>query len=123
MHITSPSRIAAAGDPPKTIEEFVGRVNSASGGVSIARMRSPSGWVEPGQAPEFDEYTVVLKGMLRVQHAGGALDVGEGEAVIVPKGEWVRYSSPGPEGAEYISVCIPAFSPDTAHRDPEQPGT
>jgi len=114
-HINNPTVIKAAGKPPKTIEEFIGRVNTGTGEVSIARMKSPPGWEEPGQAPEFDEYTVVLSGMLRVTTRDGATDVREGEAVIVPKGEWVRYSTP--EGAQYIAVCIPAFSPDTVHRD------
>ncbi|OGV57222.1 MAG: cupin [Lentisphaerae bacterium RIFOXYA12_FULL_48_11] len=110
--------IKAAGNKPKIIEEFIGRVSSGTGAVSIARMKSPSGWLEPGQAPEFDEYTVVLKGMLRVKSAdGGLIDVQAGQAVIVSGGEWVQYSSPGPDGAEYIAVCIPAFSPDTVHRD------
>ena len=115
--IPSPSIIQAAGNKPKIIEEFVGRVNSGTSGVSIARMRSPSGWVEPGQKPEFDEYTVVLKGMLRVEHAAGSIDVRAGQAVITRSGEWVRYSSPEVEGAEYIAVCLPAFSPDSVHRD------
>ena len=116
-HIPSPTRIVAAGSPPKSIEEYVGRVNSGTAAVSVAHMRSPSGWVEPGQTPAFDEYTVVLSGMLRVRHAGGTIDVRAGEAVIAHRGEWVQYSSPGPEGAEYIAVCVPAFSPETVHRD------
>ncbi len=116
-HITGPTRIVAAGNVPKQIDEYVGRINSKTAGVSVAHMRSPSGWVEPGQTPEFDEYTVVLGGMLRVEHAGGALEVRAGEAVIARRGEWVRYSSPGPEGAEYVAVCVPAFSPQTVHRD------
>src|SRR6185295_4314271 len=111
------TQIAAAGNKPKIIQEFVGRVNSKTDAVSIARMQSPSGWVEPGQTPEFDEYTVVLKGMLRVKSKSGTLDVKAGQAVIVPQGEWVQYSSPEKEGAEYIAVCLPAFSPDTVHRD------
>ncbi len=115
--LTSPARIDAAGDRPKIIEDYVGRVNSGTSGVSIARMRSPSGWSEPGQTPEFDEYTVVLRGSLRVASASGVLDVNAGQAVIVRAGEWVRYSTPGPDGAEYIAVCIPAFSPGTVHRD------
>jgi mannose-6-phosphate isomerase-like protein (cupin superfamily) len=115
--IASPTRVAAAGTPPKTIDEYVGRANSGTAAVSVAHMRSPSGWTEPGQRPAFDEYTVVLKGMLRVQHAGGALEVRAGQAVVTERGEWVQYSSPGPEGAEYIAVCVPAFSPDTVHRD------
>ena len=115
--IEKPSVIAAAGNKPKIIEEFIGRVNSKTEALSVARMRSPSGWVEPGQAPEFDEYTVVLRGMLRVTHRDGTFDVRAGEAVIARRGEWVRYSSPDPEGAEYVAVCLPAFSPETVHRD------
>lgn len=117
LKIDSPTTIEAAGNKPKTIEEYVGRVNSRDEQVSIARMRSPAGWQEPGQTPRFDEYTVVLKGSLRVEHADGSLDVGAGQAVITRAGEWVRYSTPGPEGAEYVAVCLPAFSPDTVHRD------
>jgi mannose-6-phosphate isomerase-like protein (cupin superfamily) len=116
-HIVKPRLIEAAGNKPKIIEEFVGRANSNTEFVSIARMRSPSGWLEPGQRPEFDEYTVVLQGALRVRTEDGVLDVQAGQAVIVPRGEWVQYSTPGPEGAEYIAVCLPAFSPDTVHRD------
>ncbi len=116
-HIKHPSVIEAAGNKPKRIEEFIGRVNSKTGGVSVARMKSPGGWVEPGQTPEFDEYTVVLNGSLRVTTRDGAIDVGAGEAVITHKGEWVQYSTPGAEGAEYIAVCLPAFSIDTVHRD------
>jgi mannose-6-phosphate isomerase-like protein (cupin superfamily) len=116
-HIVKPKLIEAAGNKPKIIEEFVGRANSNTELVSIARMRSPSGWLEPGQRPEFDEYTVVLQGALRVRMEDGVLDVQAGQAVIVPRGEWVQYSTPGPEGAEYIAVCLPAFSPDTVHRD------
>jgi mannose-6-phosphate isomerase-like protein (cupin superfamily) len=116
-HLKSATRIVAAGNKPKMIDEYVGRVNSRTEAVSIAHMRSPSGWVEPGQTPEFDEYTVVLRGMLRVRHAGGAIDVRAGEAVIARRGEWVQYSSPGPDGAEYVAVCVPAFSPATVHRD------
>jgi mannose-6-phosphate isomerase-like protein (cupin superfamily) len=116
-HIKSPAIVRAAGNKPKVIEEFIGRVNSKSDIVSIARMRSPQGWVEPGQTPEFDEYTVVLKGMLRLKSKSGALDIKAGEAVITYKGEWIQYSTPQPEGAEYIAVCIPAFSPGTVHRD------
>jgi mannose-6-phosphate isomerase-like protein (cupin superfamily) len=115
--ITAPSVVQAAGTKPKHIEEFAGRVNSGHTGVSIARMTSPSGWLEPGQRPEFEEITVVLRGMVRVEHAGGALDVHAGQAVVTRAGEWIRYSTPGPEGAEYIAVCLPAFSPDTVHRD------
>jgi len=116
-HIPFPTVIKAAGNKPKTIEEFVGRVNSKTSGISIARMKSPSGWVEPGQTPAFDEYTLVLKGMLRVETRQGSLDVHAGQAVIADKHEWVRYSTPGPDGAEYIAVCMPAFSPDTVHRE------
>jgi mannose-6-phosphate isomerase-like protein (cupin superfamily) len=118
--IPKPTLIEAAGNPPKTILEFIGRVNSGTSGVSVARMISPSGWSEPGQTPEFDEYTIVLKGALRVETKAGTLDVTEGKAVIAHRGEWVRYSSPGPAGAEYIAVCVPAFSPDTVNRDSEQ---
>jgi mannose-6-phosphate isomerase-like protein (cupin superfamily) len=117
LKISSPSIITAAGNKPKKIEEFIGRVNSKTSSVSIARMTSPSGWVEPGQKPEFDEYTVVLKGTLNVQTKKETLEINSGEAVLVNKGEWVQYSTPGPEGAEYIAVCLPAFSPDTVHRD------
>ena len=119
VHIAAPTRIVAAGNKPKDIDEYVGRVNSKTEAVSIARMRSPSGWVEPGQTPEFDECTVVLRGMLRVEHATGVLDVMAGQAVIARAGEWVRYGSPHPEGAEYVAVCVPAFSPATVHRDAE----
>jgi mannose-6-phosphate isomerase-like protein (cupin superfamily) len=115
--ISAPTRIEAAGNKPKLIDEYIGRVTSGTPVVSIAHMRSPGGWVEPGQTPEFDEYTVVLKGTLRVQSRNGALDVNAGQAVIVPAGEWVRYSTPGNDGAEYIAVCLPAFSPATVHRD------
>lgn len=115
--IAQPKRIEAAGNKPKLIDEYVGRANSQHDQVSIAHMRSPSGWVEPGQTPEFDEYTIVFKGMLRVTHRGGTLDVHAGQAVAVQGGEWVQYSTPGPEGAEYIAVCLPAFSPATVHRD------
>ena len=117
--VEKPTRVAAAGEPPKTIEEFIGAVNTGNRDVSIAHMRSPSGWREPGQRPEFDEYTLVLNGELLVEHEGGQLTVRAGQAVLAKRGEWVRYSSPGPEGAEYISVCIPAFTPDTVHRDDE----
>jgi mannose-6-phosphate isomerase-like protein (cupin superfamily) len=115
--IASPTTIEAAGSKPKVIEEFIGRVNSQTDTVSIARMKSPSGWEEPGQTPEFDEYTVVLDGMLRVTSGKGIMDVHAGEAVIVHAGEWIQYSTPGAGGAEYIAVCLPAFSPDTVHRD------
>ena len=116
-HIASATRIEAAGNKPKLIDEYVGRVNSSTAEASVAHMRSPGGWQEPGQAPEFDEFTLVLKGMLRVEHRGGAIDVRAGEAVIAHKGEWIRYSTPEAEGAEYIAVCVPAFSPSTVHRD------
>lgn len=115
--IENPSRIRAAGNKPKLIDEFVGRISSQTTEVSIARMRSPSGWQEPGQVPEFDEYTIVLKGLLQVEHRGGVIDVVAGQAVITHAGEWVRYSTPTPEGAEYIAVCLPAFSPETVHRE------
>jgi mannose-6-phosphate isomerase-like protein (cupin superfamily) len=115
--IKKPTIIQAAGNKPKIIEEFVGRVNSTTSAVSIARMKSPSGWLEPGQTPEFDEYTIVLHGMLRVTTKNGEVDVPAGQAVIVHSGEWVQYSTPGPDGAEYIAVCLPAFSPETVHRD------
>ena len=115
--IPSPTIIEAAGNKPKTIEEYIGKVNSKTSGLSIARMKSPSGWVEPVQTPEFDEYTLVLHGMLRVETRDGSLDVQAGQAVITNRNEWVRYGTPGPEGAEYIAVCLPAFSPDTVHRD------
>jgi mannose-6-phosphate isomerase-like protein (cupin superfamily) len=115
--IAAPAVVAAAGTKPKKIEEFAGRVNSGHAQVSIARMTSPSGWQEPGQRPEFEEITVVLKGTLRVEHEAGALDVKAGQAVVTSPGEWVRSSTPGPEGAEYVAVCLPAFSPATVHRD------
>jgi mannose-6-phosphate isomerase-like protein (cupin superfamily) len=117
--IEKPARVTAAGTKPKLIDEYIGRVNSETQGVSVAHMRSPGGWIEPGQTPDFDEYTVVLKGVLRVEHKDGTLDVGSGQAVIAPKGEWVRYSTPEPEGAEYIAVCSPAFTLGAAHRDPD----
>jgi len=113
--ISNPTRIEAAGTKPKIIEEFVGRVNTKSEGASVAHMRSPAGWLEPGQTPEFDEYSIVLQGVLRVTHKGGTMDVKAGQAVHARKGEWVQYSTP--EGAEYIAVCLPAFSPATVHRD------
>jgi quercetin dioxygenase-like cupin family protein len=115
--IAGPTRIEAEGLPPKTIEEFVGRVNSHSAAVSIARMVSPAGWSEPGQTPEFDEYTAVLRGQLQVETRDGVHQVAAGQAIIVHGGEWVRYSSPNDGGAEYIAVCLPGFSPDTVHRD------
>jgi mannose-6-phosphate isomerase-like protein (cupin superfamily) len=114
--IERPSRVEAAGTEPKLIDEFVGRVNTREDRVSVARMRSPAGWVEPGQRPEFDEYTVVLAGAVHVEHAEGTLVVDAGQAVLARAGEWIRYSTP--EGAEYVAVCLPAFSPDTVHRDP-----
>jgi mannose-6-phosphate isomerase-like protein (cupin superfamily) len=115
--IAAPTRIAAAGNKPKIIEEYVGRVTSGDERASIAHMRSPGGWQEPGQRPEFDEFTIVLKGMLRVEHEGGAIDVQAGQAVHTMPGEWIRYSTPREEGAEYLAVCIPAFSPAAVHRD------
>jgi mannose-6-phosphate isomerase-like protein (cupin superfamily) len=115
--IFKPTVVQAVGNKPKVIEEFIGRVNSGTAAVSIARMKSPSGWVEPGQTPQFDEYTVVLSGMLRVATGEAVQDVHAGQAIIAPRGQWVQYSTPGNEGAEYIAVCLPAFSPDTVHRD------
>ena len=115
--IQAPTRIQAAGTRPKLIDEYIGRANTGDAAVSIAHMRSPGGWSEPGQTPAFDEYTVVLRGMLRVAHRGGVLDVRAGEAVIARRGEWVQYSTPGPDGAEYVAVCLPAVSPETVHRE------
>lgn len=115
--ISQPTRIQAAGNKPKRIDEYIGRVNSKTAQLSIAHMRSPGGWVEPGQTPEFDEYTVVLHGMLRVQYGGGTIDVRAGQAIIAHHGEWVRYSTPEPEGAEYIAICLPAFAIESVHRD------
>lgn len=115
--IERPTIVQAAGNKPKIIEEYIGRVNSSNGDVSIARMKSPAGWVEPGQTPEFDEYTIVLRGSLRVTTADGVIDVHAGQAIHTHPGEWVQYSTPGTEGAEYIAVCLPAFSMDTVHRD------
>jgi ethanolamine utilization protein EutQ len=120
--IPHPTRIESAGNKPKIIEEYVGHVSTATTSISVARMRSPEGWEEPGQTPEFDEYTVVLRGTLRVHHKGGEhqsghVDVAAGQAVIAHRGEWIRYSTPFPGGAEYIALCLPAFSPDTVHRD------
>ncbi|MDC3960262.1 cupin domain-containing protein [Polyangium jinanense] len=115
--IEKPSRIEAAGNKPKLIDEYVGRVNTGTESASVAHMRSPGGWVEPGQRPAFDEFTVVLRGTLHVEYEGGAVDVRAGQAIITHKGEWVRYSTPGEEGAEYIAVCLPAFSPATVNRD------
>ena len=116
-HIDTPTVVQAAGNKPKQIQEFIGRVNSGHDGVSVARMVSPGGWVEPGQRPDFDEMTIVLKGLVRVEHENGVIDVRAGQAVVTSAGEWIRYSSPEPEGAEYIAVCLPAFSPATVHRD------
>ena len=115
--ISAPTRVEAAGNKPKLIDEYIGRVNSQTSAASVAHMRSPCGWQEPGQTPEFDEFTVVLRGTLRVEHQGGAIDVRAGQAVIAHRGEWVRYSTPEQEGAEYIAVCLPAFALDTVHRD------
>ncbi|HLM48817.1 MAG TPA: AraC family ligand binding domain-containing protein [Myxococcaceae bacterium] len=115
--IPAPTRVTAVGNKPKLIDEYVGRVNSKHAELSVAHMRSPGGWLEPGQTPEFREITVVLKGLLRVEHKGGHLDVPAGQAVITEPGEWIRYSTPRDEGAEYIAICLPAFSPDTVHRD------
>ena len=115
--IEKPTRIQSAGNLPKIILEYVGRVNSQSSKVSIAHMKSPAGWTEPGQKPEFTEYTLILKGSLQVETLTGVHQVAAGQVVIVPGGEWVRYSTPFPEGAEYIAVCLPAFSPETVHRE------
>jgi mannose-6-phosphate isomerase-like protein (cupin superfamily) len=115
--IPQPTVIAPAGNKPKRIEEYAGRVNSGHTGVSVARMQSPEGWEEPGQRPEFEEITVVLSGLLRVDHDGGTFDVRAGQAVVAAPGEWIRYSSPEPGGAEYVAICLPAFSPATVHRD------
>ena len=115
--IPQPTRITAAGNKPKLIDEYIGRVNSKTSAASVAHMHSPGGWEEPGQKPEFAEFTIVLKGMLRVEHNGGTLDVNAGQAVIAHSGEWIRYSTPLDGGAEYIAVCLPAFSMDTVHRD------
>jgi len=117
VKIERPTVIQAAGTKPKLIEEFVGLVNSRTAQISLARMQSPSGWIEPGQTPEFDEYTLVLRGMLRVETKTAVYDVHAGEAIITSRGEWIRYSSPGADGADYIAVCLPAFSPNTVHRD------
>jgi quercetin dioxygenase-like cupin family protein len=115
--IDAPVIVQAAGEPPKRIEEYVGRARTGDARASVARMISPAGWQEPGQRPEFEEITVVLRGLLRVEHEGGTFDVHAGQAVVTAPGEWVRYGTPEPDGAEYISVCLPAFSPDTVHRD------
>jgi mannose-6-phosphate isomerase-like protein (cupin superfamily) len=117
--IERPTIVESAGNKPKQIQEFAGRVNTGHHGVSIARMVSPAGWREPGQRPRFEEITVVLRGMVRVEHEGGIIDVRAGQAVVASPGEWIRYSSPEADGAEYIAVCMPAFSPDTVHRDPD----
>ena len=117
IHVHAPTVIAAAGNKPKIIEEYIGRVNSGNAALSIAKMTSPGGWVEPGQTPAFDEYTLVLRGALRVNHREGEIVVRAGEAVLARAGEWVQYSSPDEGGAEYVAVCLPAFSPDTVHRD------
>lgn len=117
--IESPSVIEAAGNKPKRIEELIGRVNSGHEQISVAHMVSPEGWIEPGQRPEFEEITVVLRGAIRVEHEGGALDVRAGQAIVSEPGEWIRYSSPAPGGAEYIAICLPAFSPEIVHRDEE----
>ena len=115
--VSKPSRVEAVGNKPKIIDEYIGRIASGTAALSVAHMRSPSGWQEPGQTPDFDEFTVVLHGALRVEHRDGVLEVAAGQAVITRKGEWIRYSTPGEHGAEYIAVCLPAFSPDTVHRD------
>jgi len=115
--IAQPTRISAAGTKPKLIDEYIGRVNTKTDGASVAHMRSPQGWEEPGQTPEFDEFTLVLKGMVRVRHKDGQIDVGPGQAVIANRGEWIQYSTPAEGGAEYIAVCLPAFSMETVHRD------
>jgi ethanolamine utilization protein EutQ (cupin superfamily) len=117
--IAKPARVAAAGTKPKLIDEYIGRVNSDTQPLSVAHMRSPAGWVEPGQTPDFDEFTIVLEGLLRVEYQGGVIDVHAGQAIITSKGEWVRYSTPDENGAQYIAVCSPAFTLDAAHRDPE----
>jgi len=116
--IEAPTRIQAAGNKPKLIDEYIGRVNSKDESVSVAHMKSPGGWVEPGQRPTFRELTVVLRGRLVVEHEDGSLDVRGGQAIITEPGEWIRYSSPDSEGAEYMAICLPAFSIDTVHRDP-----
>jgi mannose-6-phosphate isomerase-like protein (cupin superfamily) len=115
--IPQPTRVEAAGNKPKLIDEYVGHLNSGEGRLSVAHMRSPGGWIEPGQRPTFDEFTVVLKGLLRVTHEGGSMDVRAGQAIVTSAGEWVKYSTPEAEGAEYIAVCLPAFTPGTVHRD------
>ena len=117
--ISQPTRIQSVGNKPKLIDEYIGRVNTKTTAASVAHMRSPQGWLEPGQTPQFDEFTIVLKGMLRVEHQGGTLDINAGQAVIAHAGEWVRYSTPQDDGAEYIAVCLPAFSMQSVHRDAE----
>ena len=116
--IANATRVAAAGNKPKIIDEFVGRVNTKEEAVSVAHMRSPSGWEEPGQTPQFTEYTVVIRGTLHVEHDSGTIEVNTGQAIVTRPGEWVRYSTPGEDGAEYVAVCLPAFSPGTVRRDP-----
>lgn len=116
--IEHPTRVQAAGNLPKIIDEYVGRLNTKEGGLSVAHMRSPAGWEEPGQTPEFQEYTIVLRGRLQVRHKDGVLDVHAGQAIVAHPGEWIQYSTPE-EGAEYIAICLPAFSPSTVHRDEE----
>lgn len=120
IKVETPTTIKSTGNKPKEIKEYIGRINSNTDEVSIARMKSPSGWIEPGQTPEFNEYTIVLKGMLRVKTKDEIIDINEGEAIITQAGEWVQYSTPTPEGAEYIAVCCPGFSPEAVHRDKEQ---
>ena len=115
--ITAPTRVEAAGNKPKLIDEFIGRVNSGNESISIAQMRSPGGWQEPGQTPEFEEYTIVLRGLLLVEYQDGQTEVRTGQAIVTHPGEWVRYSTPEPDGAEYIAICRPAFSVQTVHRD------
>lgn len=116
--ISQPTRIQSAGNKPKLIDEYIGRVNSQTASASVAHMRSPQGWLEPGQTPAFDEFTIVLKGILRVEHKKGSIDVVKGQAIVAHAGEWIRYSTPEEGGAEYIAVCLPAFSMETVHRDP-----
>jgi mannose-6-phosphate isomerase-like protein (cupin superfamily) len=117
IFVKAPTIIEAAGNKPKIIEEYIGRVNTGTSSLSVARMKSPGGWVEPGQTPEFDEYTLVLRGMLKVTTQSESFEVREGQAIITQGGEWVQYSTPEPDGAEYVAVCLPAFAPDTVHRD------
>lgn len=117
--VDQPARITAAGNKPKLIDEYIGRVSTKTSAVSVAHMRSPQGWEEPGQSPEFDEFTIVLRGLLRVRHKGGITDVAAGQAVIAHRGEWIQYSTPNEGGADYIAVCLPAFSMETVHRDKE----